>query len=540
MDMFNMFSSHFIQVNLTDSCIKEFLNLSQDIPTSELPQEKVKYYLNMTNSLMTRVENNSIYGNALLNINEKLVSSLVTKSNTNNSMSIFLQNLEVQFVMVYEPNPSFSYSSSQLRTNSASMDIDLIGISKNNKGSAAVAFISYTEMAKILKPRKTMSTREIMSTVVLGTFPKTTHTWFTRPVNITFKHTSELDTNDPLFCLYWEENNWVEDGCVVTLTNRTHTVCSCDHISVLALIKETIPCKAIFGTTISLHCNPVLNMSMAQGVGIVFLTLCLLTFAFCCQNLNETNKALTNLCLNLLLFHLLDLLKTPLHLFLQPPQACAVMNGIRWFFFVSSFVWMFIETVLLFLFIKKASQIRLNRQEGLNWKWLTMTGYIIPLVVVIMCALVNSKLIVNEGCWETKDIDDIFDVPILFTVSSNMTLYIIIIIMMIFTLKQLKNENLQRSNPDRTDMMMRVMFKSLAQFIILGCYGIFLYIPSKDGVLFNVFLFLNSQQGTFIFIVHCLLNQAVRQKYRKLLCDICCFKSPGNVTDFENTRETLH
>ncbi|KAK3530629.1 hypothetical protein QTP86_029559 [Hemibagrus guttatus] len=468
-------------------------------------------------------------------------------------------------------------------------------------GSAAVAFMSYTDMPNILKPN--LSTRQIISTVVLGTFPKTTHTWFTRPVNITFKHTNELDTNDTLFCLSWEKNDWVENGCIVTQTNRTHTVCSCDEISVLALIMETIPCKVgceleekerfwseldevmesiptgervvigadfnghvgegntgdeevmgkfgvkernlegqmtIFGATVSLHCNPVLNMPMAQGVGIVFLTLCLLTLAFCCQNLNETNSALTNLCLNLLLFHLLDLLKTPLHPFLQPPQACAVVNGIRWFFFISAFVWMFIETVLLFLFIKKVSQIRLNRQEGLNWKWLTMTGYIIPLVVVIVCALVHSKQTVNKECWETKDIYDIFDIPILFTVTSNMILYIIIIIMMIFTLKQLKNENLQRSNTDGTDMIMRVMFKSLAQFIILGCYWIFLYVPSEDGVLYNVFLFLNSQQGTFIFIVHCLLNQEVRQKYRKLLGDICSFKNPGTITDFEQTRETQH
>ncbi|GAA6112231.1 adhesion G protein-coupled receptor E3-like [Tachysurus ichikawai] len=289
-----------------------------------------------------------------------------------------------------------------------------------------------------------------------------------------------------------------------------------------------------------MHCNPVLNMSMAQGVGIVFLILCLLTFEFCWQNPNETNKALINLCLTLLLFHLLDLLKTPLHPYLQPPQACAVMNGIRWFFFISTFVWMFIETVLLFQFINKLSQIRLNRREWLSWKWLNLTGYITPLVVVIVCALVYKTQPLDQECWGTNDIHKIFDIPILFTVTSNMILYIIIIIIMIITLKQLKNENLQRSNTDRTDMMIRVMFKSLAQFIILGCYWIFLYIPSKDGVFYNVFLFLNSQQGTFIFIVHCLLNQEMRQKYKKLLCDICCFTNPGTVTEFQETRETQH
>lgn len=106
-----------------------------------------------------------------------------------------------------------------------------------------------------------------------------------------------------------------------------------------------------------------------------------------------------------------------------------------------------------------------------------------------------------------------------------MLLYIIIIIiLMIITLKRLRNENLQRRNTDNTDVILRVMFKSLAQFIILGCYWILTYIPSENEVLYNTFLLLNSQQGTFIFIVHCLLNQEVRAHLRATsLCHLITF-----------------
>lgn len=97
-------------------------------------------------------------------------------------------------------------------------------------------------------------------------------------------------------------------------------------------------------------------------------------------------------------------------------------------------------------------------------------------------------------------------------VQSNMILYFTIIIVVIVTLKLLKNQSIQRTNTNDTELITRLMFKSLAQFIILGCYWILLYIPSDNGVLYNVFLFLNSQQGTFIFIVHCLLNQEVRTR----------------------------
>ncbi|XP_046694069.1 adhesion G protein-coupled receptor E1-like [Silurus meridionalis] len=289
-----------------------------------------------------------------------------------------------------------------------------------------------------------------------------------------------------------------------------------------------------------MHCEIVLNMPFARGVGIFFLTLCLLTFAFCCQNSNETNAALINLCLNLLLFDLLDQPNSLFQLHLQTPQSCAIMKSLRRFFFISTFVWMFIETVVIFLFLKNISQIRSNLEQGLRWNRVNMVGYLIPVVVVIVCTAISAQNDVNGECWETKDEEKKFDYLILFIVASNVLLYIIIIIMMVFTLKQLRNMNLQRPNRDNTNLVMRVMFKSLAQFIILGCYWILRYIPTDNVGLYNVFLFLNTQQGTFIFIVHCLLNQEVRQKYRKIWDGICCYKNPGEASEAVETQETQH
>lgn len=56
-----------------------------------------------------------------------------------------------------------------------------------------------------------------------------------------------------------------------------------------------------------------------------------------------------------------------------------------------------------------------------------------------------------------------------------------------------------------------ILFKIVAQFVILGCTWILgLY---QTNLFFQVlFIILNSQQGTFLFIVHCLLNKEVRCK----------------------------
>lgn len=77
-------------------------------------------------------------------------------------------------------------------------------------------------------------------------------------------------------------------------------------------------------------------------------------------------------------------------------QACAVVIGIRWFFFISAFVWMFIETLLLFMFVKNASQTRSNQHERFKWKFVNLFGYLIPLVVVIVCTLVFPQDINEE------------------------------------------------------------------------------------------------------------------------------------------------
>ncbi|MCI4394019.1 hypothetical protein PGIGA_G00164110 [Pangasianodon gigas] len=83
---------------------------------------------------------------------------------------------------------------------------------------------------------------------------------------------------------------------------------------------------------------------------------------------------------------------------------------------------MFIETVLLFLLVKNLVKVRSNQREVLSLKWLNMIGYLIPLVVVLMCALaIPPKKSINEKCWGTHDIDTIFDIPVLFIVAVSTT-----------------------------------------------------------------------------------------------------------------------
>ncbi|XDV15937.1 hypothetical protein PO909_015864, partial [Leuciscus waleckii] len=136
----------------------------------------------------------------------------------------------------------------RLDTTNSSVDIDLIGIAKNNKNnnetrSAAVAFMSYNTMENLLKPdffnTSNDTIKTMMSTVISATLPKTTNTKLTKPVNFTLKHIREFDPNGSLSCVYWNISEWIVDGCSVLKTNSSYTVCSCVHLSTFALIMQT-------------------------------------------------------------------------------------------------------------------------------------------------------------------------------------------------------------------------------------------------------------------------------------------------------------
>ncbi|XDV16641.1 hypothetical protein PO909_016260 [Leuciscus waleckii] len=458
------------------------------------------------------------YGNNVLKANEKLISTLVKPTDTNDSVSFTLAAVEVAVFMV---GPSVTLDKiPRLDTTNSSVDIDLIGIAKNNNEtrSAAVAFMSYNTMENLLKPDffnpSTDTIKTMMSTVISVTLLKTTNAKLTKPINFTFKHISEIDPGSSLSCVYWSISEWIVDGCSVLETNSSYTVCSCVHLSTFAVIMQTSrPSESDSKLN-------VLNL-VCVIVGLVFFSLALLTFALCQWSPGVNNVARINLCVSLLLAHLLFLLTQQFLRLIRPHQVlCAVISGVLHFLFLSGFVWMFIEAVLLFICVKNLSQISSKRRGVLRSGFLCVIGYTVALVVVAVSAGVNPKGYGSEQCWIKMDKGFIwsFQGPVCVILALNMILFIYIIISLTSTLKNL---NAEVSHMKQTKNM---TFKTLAQFVVLGCSWILGFWKELE----ILFLILNSQQGTFMFLVYCVLNNQVRQQYRKF------FRCPSRNTEDES------
>ncbi|CAB1342272.1 unnamed protein product, partial [Coregonus sp. 'balchen'] len=183
--------------------------------------------------------------------------------------------------------------------------------------------------------------------------------------------------------------HWSVDGCWVVFSDENYTVCSCSHLSTFALIMQTGEVQAQpCGCTVS-EDNPFLEWvnRMCVIVGLVFFALAILTFLLCSWNPKINNTARLHLCLCLFLSHLLLLLD---YTYLTHKLVCSIMAGLLHFLVVASFLWMLLEALQLYLLVQRLSRIQVIQRDGLQKKYLYLIGYGIPLVIVGVSAAVKQ------------------------------------------------------------------------------------------------------------------------------------------------------
>ncbi|XP_056311928.1 adhesion G protein-coupled receptor E3 [Danio aesculapii] len=513
-------------------CLVNILELVENITVQVLPLNTVTNHLDMvleaTERFLVSSSSDSSaeltsYGNRVLQSTEKLISTLVKPTDTSANVSFTLEAVEGQVFMV-GPNVTLD-EIPRLNTTNAFVDIDLIGIAKNNKDtrSAAVAFMSYTTMENLLKAdffnTQNNTNKTMMSTVISATLPKTSNTTLTKAVNFTFRHIREFDPSGSLSCVYWNISEWIVDGCSVLNSNSSHTVCSCVHLSTFALIMKTSssPPPSDLLDLLDLVC---------VIVGLVFFSLALLSFALCQWSPGINNVARINICISLLSAHLLFLLTQQFLSLIRPQQVlCVVIAGLLHFLFLSAFVWMFIEAVLLFFCVKNLSQVSSKKKEVLSSGFLCVIGYVVALIGVSVSIGLVPEGYGSEQCWIKIDKGFFWSFlgPVCVILALNVILFISIGIYLNSALKKL---NAEVSQLKQTKVM---VFKTLGQFVVLGCPWILGFFTDVNMVVEIVFLILNSQQGTFIFLIYCVLSTEIRQQYRKIFTCLCCGRETNNI-----------
>ncbi|XP_029998091.1 adhesion G protein-coupled receptor E3-like [Sphaeramia orbicularis] len=500
-------------------------------------------------SIKVSSEGDGDTGSAILGISDRLVSAMVEPGQNHRTKNLKSSTVDLSLETF---GPGGKAKSSSLTANGNTMEINMGTLAENNNGSAAAAFLTLHGMESLLSHQyfKTENRTEMYSDVITAVLPSVNNTNLTEPVNFTVQHKkvsmnqTKLPGDGMVTCVYWEGKpeeaqggkktggktstmRWSVDGCWVAYTTDNYTVCSCSHLSTFALIMQIgePPPEDDFLEWLNRMC---------VIVGFFFFALAILTFLLCSWNPKINNTARLHLCLSLSLSHLLLLWNEK---YAERELACTVMAGILHFLVVASFVWMQLEAVQLYLLVRRLTKVQVIQRDGLPRPLLYVIGYGVPFVIVGVSALVYSDgygATEAGACWlsQKRNFNWALTGPVITILALNCMVFCATLWSLRTTLANMKS-GVSQSTDTRL-----IVFKIVAQFFILGCTWILgLY---QTNVFFRVlFIILNSQQGTFLFIVHCLLNKEVREEYMKWLT--CCSKKSEqrSVKDVASVSEDL-
>ncbi|PNJ04165.1 ADGRE1 isoform 5 [Pongo abelii] len=417
-------------------------------------------------------------------------------------------------------------------------------------GTTGVAFVSFVGMESVLNERffqdhqAPLTTSEIKlkmnSRVVGGIMTGEKKDGFSDPVIYTLENIQPKQKFERPICVSWSSDmkggRWTSFGCVILEASETYTTCSCNQMANLAVIMASGELTMDF----SLYVISLVGII----ISLVCLVLAIATFLLCRSIRNHNTYLHLHLCVCLLLAKTLFLAgihKT------DYKTGCAIIAGFLHYLFLACFFWMLVEAVILFLMVRNLKVVNYFSSRNIKMLHICAFGYGLPMLVVVISASVRPQGYgMHNRCWLNTETGFIWSflgpVCTVIVVSKHYNSLVkcvlkeeqgdlrdlefpgmcaakrinsILLTWTLWILRQrLSSVNAEVSTLKDTRLL---TFKAFAQLFILGCswvLGIF-QIGPVAGVMAYLFTIINSLQGAFIFLIHCLLNRQVREEYKR-------------------------
>ncbi|XP_065789406.1 adhesion G protein-coupled receptor E1 isoform X2 [Muntiacus reevesi] len=386
-------------------------------------------------------------------------------------------------------------------------------------GINGVAFVSFAGMESILDERflqdlqnpwaNSKKKLKINSRVVGGIITGGKKDGFSKPVIYTLENIKPKQDFESAICVAWrpdvEGGRWTTSGCVLLEASKTHTVCGCNRMVNLAVIMASGELTMEFTLYLISHVGTIISL--------VCLAMAIITFLVCHTIRNQNTYIHLHLCICLFLAKTLFLTgadKT------DNQMGCALIAGFLHYLFLACFFWMLVEAVMLFLMVRNLKVVNYFSSRNIKMLYLCTFGYGLPgIVVAVSAGLQPQGYGMYNRCWLNTETGFIWSFlgPVCTIIAVNS----ILLTWTLCTLRQkLSSVSAEVSTLKDTRLL---TFKAFAQIFILGCswvLGIFQIGPVAN-IMAYLFTIINSLQGAFIFLIHCLLNRQVREEYRRCL-----------------------
>ncbi|XP_068917391.1 latrophilin Cirl-like isoform X4 [Tenebrio molitor] len=412
-----------------------------------------------------------------------------------------------------------------------SIELSQGALQENSDGGLVrLVFVAFDRLEEILQWQPDSSetnrnvTRMLNSKVISASLGKGRHIQLREPVRLTLRHLQTENVSNPS-CVFWDYSSsaWLEEGCRVEVTNRSHTVCLCDHLTNFAILMDVHAIQLPVPHQIALRIFTLVGCI----ISVVCLILAIITFQLFRGLKSDRTTIHCNLCICLLIAELIFLIGIGQT---ENKIVCGVIAGFLQYFFLCAFIWMFFEGFQLYVML-----IEVFEAEKSRVKWYYFLAYGLPLVIVLVSAAIYPQGYgTDQHCWLKTNNYFIYSFvgPVIVVLFLNLIFLAMAVVMMCRHASasvSIKNKEHSRlaSTSGKEENALQTKFQAhlawlkgaIVLVFLLGLtwtFG-FLYLNQESVAMAYLFTFLNSLQGFFIFSFHCVQNEKVRKEYRKFI-----------------------
>lgn len=332
-----------------------------------------------------------------------------------------------------------------------------------------------------------------------------------KPISFTMRHIKDVPEDYYSVCSFWSIadsglGEWSQEGCQVVRSNATQTTCECDHMTNFAVL------MAVQEVELSdLHMS---MLKLVTIVGCIISCVCLLaswiTFTCFTSLQGERNSIHKNLVVCLFLAELLFVIGIDQT---QNRLACGIVAGLLHFFFLSAFLWMLLEGVHIILMLVQVFDASRSR---LPYYYAAAYGPPV-LVIAISAGLFHQGYGTEKYCWLTTERYFIwsFAGPVAAILFANT-----IILIYSMTMVCRHSEYVFGGKDKTTAEGIRSWIQgAMALEVLLGLTWVigFFFLNVNSVAVAYIFTVLNSTQGLYIFVFHCICNKKARKEYRRVM-----------------------
>ncbi|XP_055521421.1 adhesion G protein-coupled receptor E1-like [Leucoraja erinacea] len=385
-----------------------------------------------------------------------------------------------------------------------------------NPGFVAISFLVYEDMESLLNREikggnSSERTVPLKSKVVSATISnKVASSKLQEIVNFTLElnQTQEQKDNEKPTCVFWktteEESVWSHEGCVTYGFNQTYVDCQCDHLTSFAILMAPVDLED------DRHLKVITYICLI--ISLLCLAASIAIFVNCSSIQNANTTVHKHLSFTLFLAQFVFLIGMPI----KHEVVCGLIAGCLHYLFLAVFIWMFLESLQLFIMSRHLTVTNYSRTQAIKRKYLYISSYAVPAVIVVISAAIKPKGYgSNNGCWLT------LESGFRWSFLGPACLVIVVnTVLLAWTLCLLRKHFASRNKEvSKLQETRTLTLKAAARMLVLGStwiLGIF-QVDESTMVLSSLFTIINSLQGMFVFLIYCVFNRQVATECRKWL-----------------------